>query len=53
MCVGVVGLEDVKETMDIGLGCRCFFFFWLIPSLSKLVSMSFSFMVLEPTIKLS
>ncbi len=30
-----------------------FFFFWLIPNLSRLVSMSFSFMVLEPTIKFS
>ncbi len=29
------------------------FFFWLIPSLSRLVSMAFSFMVLEPTIKFS
>ena len=29
------------------------FFFWLIPSLSMLVSMAFSFMVLEPTIKFS
>ncbi len=23
-CVGVVGLEDVKETMDIWLDCCCF-----------------------------
>ena len=30
-----------------------FFFFWLIPSLSRFVSMVFSFMVLEPTIKFS
>ena len=30
-----------------------FLFFWLIPSLSRFVSMAFSFMVLEPTIKLS
>jgi hypothetical protein len=30
-----------------------FFFFCLIPSLSRFVSMAFSFMVLEPTIKLS
>ncbi len=29
-----------------------FLFFWLIPSLSRLASISFSFMVLEPTIKL-
>ena len=29
------------------------FFFWLIPSLSMLVSMAFSFMVLEPTMKFS
>ena len=30
-----------------------FLFFWLIPSLSRLVSIAFSFMVLEPTMKLS
>ncbi len=30
-----------------------FFFFWLIPSLSRLVSIAFSFMVVEPTIKFS
>ena len=30
-----------------------FLFFWLIPSLSRFVSMVFSLMVLEPTIKLS
>ncbi len=30
-----------------------FLFFWLIPSLSRLVSITFSFMVLEPTIKFS
>ena len=30
-----------------------FLFFWLIPNLSRFVSMAFSFMVLEPTIKLS
>jgi hypothetical protein len=29
VCVGVVGLEDVKETMDIGLGCCCFDFFFV------------------------
>jgi hypothetical protein len=28
VCVGVVGLEDVKETMDIVLGCYCFDFFF-------------------------
>ncbi len=30
-----------------------FLFFWLIPSLSRFVSMTFSFIDLEPTIKLS
>jgi hypothetical protein len=30
-----------------------FLFFWLIPSLSRFVSMTFSFMDLEPTMKLS
>ncbi len=30
-----------------------FLFFWLIPSLSRFVSMTFSLMVLEPTIKIS
>ncbi len=30
-----------------------FFFFWLIPSFSRLASIAFSFMVLESTIKLS
>ncbi len=30
-----------------------FLFFWLIPNLSRLVSMTFSFIDLEPTMKLS
>ena len=56
MRVGVVGLEDVEEAMDVRLSCCCFdflFLFLVIPSLSRLVSMAFSFMVLEPTIKFS
>ena len=55
MRVGVVGLEDIEEAMDVCLGCCCFdfFFFWLIPIFSRLVSMAFSFMVLEPTMKFS
>ena len=55
MRVGVVGLEDIEEAMDVCLGCCCFDFFfpWLIPIFSRLVSMAFSFMVFEPTIKFS
>ncbi len=29
MCVGVVGLKDVEEAMDICLGCRCFDFLFV------------------------
>ena len=29
MCVGVVGLEDVEEAMDVCLSCCCFDFLFL------------------------
>jgi hypothetical protein len=29
LCVGVLGLEDVKEAMDICLGCCCFDFLFV------------------------
>ncbi len=52
-CVCVVGFEDVKGTVDICLVCRDFdflLFFWFMPILSRFVSMTFSLMVLEPTV---
>jgi hypothetical protein len=43
----------LRRPWILALAVAAFFFFWLIPSLSKLVSMAFSFMVLDPTIKFS
>ena len=56
VCVDVVGFEDVEEDVDIGLGgCGFdfFLFFWLMTIFSRLMSMAFSFIDLEPTIKFS
>ena len=40
--------------MDVCFGCCVYdFFFWLMPILSRLISIAFSCMDFEPTMKLS
>ena len=51
--VYIVGFQYVEETINVCLSCRIFdfFFFWLMPILSRYLSMSCSLVDLEPTTK--